>query len=225
MRLRFDATKDFLNSLKNVDVLIKFAFKESNKNNENNRNLFLKLCLVLLVTRFQVFIEASLKEFDYKIKEVGKKNKRLPDYYRLNILKILTARKPIHKSLENPTTFTRSKLDSFSSQIEVIHSICKDETLIDDNFQMNTKFPLGKNGLNELIDLYKQIEGKDIFENPPFDVNKINEILSRRHNIVHEDKNQQLTEPVIESYKAFLKEVAIYIDGYLKTFTLKKYRP
>lgn len=225
MRLKFEATRDFINSHRNLNFLIKLSYNATKKNNENNRNLFLKLSLVLLVTRFQVFIESILKEFDYKLKTSAKTANKMPVHYRLNAIKLIIAKKQLHKELENPITYNHTKLLSVTTDLELLNKLCDDNYVLTSDLMFETKFPLGKNGLNEIIELFKQIEGINIFDEVTFDVNKINEILRRRHDIIHEDKNQQITEQTIEHYKDFLKEVSCHIDSYLKKFTLKSYKP
>lgn len=225
MRLKFEASKDFVTSYRNIKILLRYASKEDKKGNENNRNLFLKLSLVLLVTRFQVFIESILKEFDYDLKIKGKCLAQMPDYYRLNSFCKIVNTDPIHKQVENPLTYNRNKVETLKIQVEVYKQLIDDNTIIDNRAQFSTKFPMGKNGLGELIDLFKQIEGINIFDSATFDVNKINEILRRRHDIIHEDKNQQITEITIEDYYLFLLSVVNHIDIYLRPFLLKKYKP
>lgn len=223
--MKFEATKDFQKSFKNIKVLIRLSYQASKKNNDENRNLFLKLSLVLLVTRFQVFIESILKEFDYSIKQSTKKISKMPVHYRLNSIKLSLAKKQFHRELENTTTYSSSKLADITSYVNTLSEICDNNFVIQSDIMFETKFPMGKNGLNEIIDLFKQIDGKNIFENSAFDVNKINEILSRCHDIIHEDKNQQITETTIEQYRDFLHVVSKHIDSYLKQFTLKGYKP
>lgn len=225
MRLTFESSRDFISSHKNIKVLLRYALKEEKKGNESNRNLFLKLALVLLVTRFQVFIESLLKEFDYNLKSKQKALSRMPSHYRINSFSIVINKKHLHKEVENPQTFNRQKIDLVSEQVRIYSDILSDESIIDNQIHFNTKFPMGKNGLNEIIDLFKQLEGKNIFDNVPFDVNRINEILSRRHAVIHEDRNQQLTEVTLNTYCEFLTNVARHMDQYLRPFLLKKYRP
>ena len=226
MRLKFEATKDFKSSQKNIKILLRYALKEDRKGNESNRNLFLKLSLVLLVTRFQVFVESILKEFDYKLKQTGKPLSKMPCFYRLNSFKLVLNQVPIiHKEVENPTNYNRNKILTIQTKIATYQQIIKDDAIIDNQVAFLTKFPMGKNGLNELVDLFKQLEGINIFETASFDSNKINEILRRRHDIIHEDKNQQITEITIEGYYNYLQQVVEHIDDYLKPFLSKRYVP
>lgn len=215
MLLSFDASIEYVNSETKIDKLIQFSIQEEQKGDDDNKVLFLKLCLVFLVTRFQVYIESVLKEFEYRLQNSNKPNQSLHTHLRLNIIKLHAERKAILSELKDPTSFTANKLNSIKSIVNELNVFCNDAGIIQSELKIETKFPMGKQGLNELKSLFRQIEGKDIFENATFDINKLNEILNRRHNIIHEDANDQLTPFVLNTYKIFIRSVVEYIDTYL----------
>ncbi len=221
MSYRFEATNDYFKSETRITILMTFAKQEGVWGHDENRNLFLKLGVVLIVTQFQVFVEKILDEYHYEIKQSNKQNRQLPLYLRLQSLKLLIDQNRIHQSLENPTTYSEKKLNEIKSIVENLHSMCNDDEIIPSSMEIIKKYPLGKQGLTELKQLFRQIEGKDIFENVSFDILKLNEILNRRHNIIHEDSNDQLTEVTVKSYKDFIGKVVKHINKYLDT-TLKK---
>jgi hypothetical protein len=216
MSYRFTATNDYINSEKKIKTLIKFATTEGEKGNDDNRVLFLKLGVVLLVTRFQVYVERVLEEFNYELKQANKLNSELPLHLRLYSIKIHSEKKAIHTELKDPTSFNSNKLQTVKSMVDLLNNFCDDTITIHPELKIETKFPMGKQGLNELKHLFKQIEGKDIFETAKFDINTLNEILNRRHNIIHEDSNDQLTEIKVGEYKTFTARVVKHIDKYLK---------
>jgi hypothetical protein len=119
--------------------------------------------------------------------------------------------------LEHPQKYNQQIMQQVKSELHKFYQICVDEAKINKNFKFNTKFPMGKQGVNELIELYKQINGENIFELSSFDKNKLNEILRRRHDIIHDDVSHQLTERKVTEYKEFIIRVVEYIDNYLKT--------
>jgi hypothetical protein len=215
MSYSFTATEDYFISQKSITILVKFARDQDKKGNQNNRSLFLKLSIVTLVTKFQVYVENVLKEFDYKLKQTHKLNKEIPLHYRLNSFKLETMEKPIHIRLENPTEYDTAKFKEISSLISLLGDWCNENNQIHPDLKFETKFPLGATGLKELKKLFKQIDGNDIFAKTKFDIEKLNEILRRRHDIIHEDKNQQITELTVVSYKKFMEKVVKHIDRYL----------
>jgi hypothetical protein len=212
----FEATHDYFKAEVRVETLLKFAEQEGVTGHDDNRNLFLKLGVVLLVTQFQVFVERILEEYDFEIKKLDLRNKQLPWYLRLEVLKSQIEKSKIYKAIQHPNDYTESKVSDIRLILEGLHRLCDDDAIVPDSLQIKKKYPLGKQGLNELKDLFKQIEGKDIFEHAIFDINKLNEILNRRHSIVHEDSNSQLTEVTLTSYKEFIASVVTHINLYLQ---------
>lgn len=215
MSYKFTATDDYIKSEQKITTLIQFAKSEGKKGNDDNRILFLKLGVVLLVTRFQVYVECVLEELEYELKKAKKLNSQLPLHLRLNSIKIHSEKKAILSELKDPTTYDLRKLQSVKLMVSTLNCFCDDTIIIHPELKLDTKFPLGKQGLNELKGLFKQIEGVDIFENAKFDINKLNEILNRRHNIIHEDANDQLTEIKVKEYKVFIAVVVKHINKYL----------
>jgi hypothetical protein len=222
MPYRFDSTQDYFKSETRVAILIKFAKQEGVWGHDVNRNLFLKLGVVLIVTQFQVYVEKVLEEYHYELKQSKKLNRELPLFLRLKSLKIHIEQSQIHLSLNNPNNYNEAKLNDIKSFVEGLNNFCNDDNIIPSNMEIVKKYPLGKQGLNELKELFKQIEGKDIFENVKFDINKLSEILSRRHSIIHEDSNDQLTEVTVNNYKEFVAKVVKHIDNYLNSNLVRK---
>lgn len=218
MPYNFIATDDYFISQKNITILVKFAKEQDKKGNQDNRNLFLKLSVVTLVTRFQVYVEGVLKEFDFKLKQTNKTNKDIPLHYRLNSIKLETSDRPIHERLKNPSDYNETKLTEINKIISLLNNWCDDNNIVHTDLKFETKYPLGAQGLNELKKLFKQVDGKDIFATARFDIEKLNEILRRRHDIIHEDKNQQITELTVSNYKKFMGTVVKFIDRYLHKF-------
>lgn len=216
MPFNFEASEDFNTSVAHINTLIQFAIEQREAENEDNRMLFLKLSVVSAVTKFQVFIESILKEYHYELKDNQKQYNQVSTHLRLNAIRLFTSDKIIHKALENPETYTIEKLNEIREVSEKTLAFCKDTETITDDLKFETKFPLGKTGVGELSKLFRQVNGEDIFANPPFDINKLNEILGRRHAIIHEDSNPQLTEETVEKYRDYLMTVITYVDDYLE---------
>ena len=215
MPFKFEVSTEFIDSVSDIDTLLNYAIKERDSENEKNRKLFLKLAIVSSVTKFQIFIENILKEFHFKVTNSEKKNDEINVNLRLNSLKIYLSEKLLHKKLENFEAYSEDKLEEIKSIATQVSIFCEKSSKIDQEFRFETKYPLGKTGLEELIKLFRQINGENIFENPPFDVNKLNEILGRRHAIIHEDSNPQITEETVTEYKIYLLSIIEYIDSYL----------
>lgn len=215
MSFHFESTEDFLESVKSIDTLIDFAKEQGEANKETNRILFLKLSIVSMVTKFQVYIEKVLEEFLFRLRQSKLKHLDLPICVRLNSLRLMAADYELNEKLRNIGQYNRAKLEEVRENILSMHNLCIDSMDIAPKFRLDCNFPLGKAGLTELTKLFKQIEGKDILESGGIDPDKLNSILNLRHNIVHQDANPQLTESMVAEYKEFINSIAKVVDKYL----------
>lgn len=217
MSLDFEASQDFYVSLEAVDTLIGFAKSEDNKGNQDNRNLFLKLSIVSMVTRFQVFVESILEEFVFKLKNLDITFDRLPIHLKLNSIRLLSEDFIICKQLTNKAKYNEKKIGTIKKHISEIDShFSKKE--INDNLSIKVKFPLGKTGKKELISLFSQIRGENIFEEADFDINEIDGLLQNRHLIVHQDISPNMTEGDVLAYQHYLKKICEFIDNFMRKF-------
>lgn len=214
MSFRFEAFVSFNSSLKSVDTLIKFAKQQEEVSNTEDRALFLKLSLVLMVTRFQVYVENILKEFSEGLNREGILISKISVPMRLNSLRIISSGFQVHKSLENWEAYSEEKLAMVKQYVEDLNLHFSNE-IIDRRFKINTSFPLGKTGKNELISLFRQISGENIFETTKVDIDVLDGILSKRHLVIHQDIDPGLTEVEIIKFKNYLKKLGKYIHGVL----------
>lgn len=220
MLLDFEAYGDFYRSLEAVNTLLSFAKSEDSKDNQDNRNLFMKLSIVLMVTRFQVFVEAILEEFAFKLKISDITFDSLPVQLKLNSIRMKSEGFIIHNKLENVLTYNEEKIEKIKNHISEI-SCHFSKNKINENLMMKNKFPLGKTGKFELISLFSQLEGGNIFEMADFDIDKIDGLLQIRHGIVHQDIFPNMTEGNILGYKDYLNNTSKLIDNYLRLFIQK----
>ncbi len=214
MSLTYESSKQFCHSLNEVATLADFAKKEDLANNQSNRILFLKLAIVTMVTKFQVFVESILDEFMYEIKKVNVKYNKIPIYMRLNSLRIQCQEYELSKKFNNREAYKSDLYRKVKNHLSTLTKHYSSDTL-DNGFVLTTKFPLGKTGKNDLIKLFQQFEGKDIFQNRKVDIDKIDSIFLKRHRIVHQDSCDQLTEGDVLSDQQYLEILAKYIDNYL----------
>lgn len=211
MPYHYEATSDFQRSISEADILLELATSD-----DNNRVLFLKLAIISAVTKFQVFVEKILKEFRYKLND--KPSQNLSTYMKLNSLRLSLDEGNTLIGLTKHNHFTEDKKNSIVQYIQSISYISDDNYRINDDFYFSTKYPLGKTGKKELVNLLKQIDGEENpfanFGNERFD--NLDSVLQTRHNIIHQDRFNG-TEITVKESIAFLKDLVIYIDGYLSS--------
>ena len=112
------------------------------------------------MTKFQVYIEGLLKEFEYRLRHGNIKYKGLPLYMRLNSIKMDIEKSPLNSLLRHDK-FNENTQQKIAKYIYSIDHIVNEEQTVNDNLHIKTSFPLGRTGKTELLDLFKQIEGKE----------------------------------------------------------------
>ncbi len=209
MEYHYEATSDFENSIAEADTLLELATSD-----DNNRVLFLKLAIVSAVTKFQVFVEKILEEFRYELND--KPSRKLSTYIKMNSLRLSLNESNALIGLTKHKHFTEEKKNKIVQYLQSISYLSDADYQINNDFQFATKYPLGRTGKNELIDLLKQIDGDE----NPFNnfgeerFNTLDSILQTRHNIIHQDRFNG-TETTVQENLSFLKDLVIYIDEYL----------
>lgn len=214
MEYHFDATGDFLMRQSEIHILLDTA----NEKNEE-KDTFLKLAVVSLVTKFQVYVESILKEFLYCITSGNIKYNKLSIYMRLNSIRIGLNDNALAK-LSKHNKFDLDTSGKIKDYLESISYIVDENLVVDNKLKMKTSFPLGRTGKGELLDLFKQIDGDDnIFidkqsNEEVIDINQLDSLLQTRHLIIHQDRFNQ-TENKIKEYVDYLNEVVLFCDDYL----------
>ena len=209
MPYHYEATSEFIQSISEVEKLTTLASSD-----EENRTMFLKLAVVSLVTKFQVFVEKALEEFRYSIN--GTKSSNLPLYMKMNAVRLSVLNGNPLLSMQSQKVFTEEKKNRLVSYLDSISFISDDNAEINDSFLFKTKFPLGKTGKGEIVELLSQIDGSENpFENfVTDDFNKLDSVLQTRHLIIHQDRFTG-TETTVAGNITFLKNLVEYIDDYL----------
>ena len=208
MPYHYEATSEFIQSISEVEKLKTLASSD-----EENRTMFLKLAVVSLVTKFQVFVEKALEEFRYSIN--GTKSSNLPLYMKMNAVRLSVLNGNPLLSMQSQKVFTEEKKNRLVSYLDSISFISDDDAEINDSFLFKTKFPLGKTGKGEIVELLSQIDGSENpFENfIADDFNKLDSVLQTRHLIIHQDRFTG-TETTVTGNITFLKNLVEYIDDY-----------
>jgi predicted transcriptional regulator len=216
MEYHFDATEDFLMRQNEIHILLNTANEKIEE-----KDTFLKLAVVSLVTKFQVYIESVLKEFLYNITSRKIQYNKLSIYMRLNSIKIGLNDNALVK-LAKHNKFNSDTSEKIKKYLDSISFIMDENLEVDDKFTMKTTYPLGRTGKDELLELFKQIEGNEnIFFNQEkneelIDLNQLDSLLLTRHLIIHQDRFNQTDNKIIE-YVKYLNKIVLFCDEYLNT--------
>lgn len=209
MAYRYEATSDFETSISEVETLLELSNAD-----DDNRVLFLKLASVSAVTKFQVFVEKVLEEFRYELNNIP--SHKLSTYMKMNSLRMSLNESNALIGLTKHKHFTEEKKNRIVQYIQSISYLYDEQSQINNAFHFSTKYPLGRTGKKELIDLLQQIDGDENpfegFGSEKFD--KLDSVLQTRHTVVHQDRFNG-TETTVQKDVEFLKELVVYIDNYL----------
>ena len=210
MSYNYEATSYFHKELDDLE-----SFVESGVTNDKYHSLIIKVSIVLLVTSFQVFVESVLSDFRENLNDIP--SRKLSTYIKMNSLRIdlFDEENPLI-GLKKHKNFTDDKLENVIECLHNLEFITNENHIIGNEFKFKTKFPLGKTGKTELINLVKQIDGEDEpfknFGNDKF--NKLDSLLQMRHSIVHHGRFSG-TKATVTEYLIFLRELVNYIDNFL----------
>ena len=209
MPFHYEATSDFHISVAEVETLLTLASSD-----DTNRTMFLKLSMVSLVTKFQVFDEKILAEFRFQLND--KPSGKLPVHLKMNSIRIGLEKNHALTGLDKHREYTEEKKENVVRYLNSISYISDDTVRINDDLYFNTKYPLGKTGRKELVDLFSQIDGNkepfEAFGSEKFE--KLDSLLLTRHSIIHQDRFNG-TDQTIKENLDFIKELVVYIDEYL----------
>lgn len=209
MPFHYEATSDFHASIAEVETLLTLASSD-----DTNRTMFLKLSMVSLVTKFQVFVEKIFAEFRFQLND--KPSGKLPVHLKMNSIRIGLEKNHALTGLDKHREYTEERKENVVRYLNSISYISDDTVRINEDLCFNTKYPLGKTGRKELVDLFTQIDGNkgpfDAFGAEKFE--KLDSLLLTRHSIIHQDRFNGTDQTVKENLD-FLKELVVYIDEYL----------
>jgi hypothetical protein len=104
MAEKLESTKYFILSLGDIEILIDYAEKARDNQDDDHRKLFMKLSIVSIVTKFQVFIESLLQEILHKLRTERIKYSSIPMQLVLNSLKI-SSEDSLCKKIEKQSSF------------------------------------------------------------------------------------------------------------------------
>lgn len=222
----FESYQRLNTALKEVKTLIDFALE--NEANQLKYSALNKSSLLLLTSKFEVFVEDVIEEYIDKINQMNLNNNEISEYIKM--------KHTISKLRELNTTIEHEHKKDKSIQIlKSIAKLWQDSVERFDSLEVSNKFSYGKHGANELQKAFNNIEITNVFETIILysdsqeslleEVNMIdfktifNNIVNLRNLITHQDITPNLTHRQIEGYTKnfddFSKELCNYLSNSL----------
>ena len=226
-----------MEGLTEVETLLSLA-KQSEKDSRKY-SIFNRTSLLLLVSKFECFLENLIEEYVYNIENLNVSADVLPESMKLHITNHAFNDDFIVK-------LRKSKTSVIKAITEIIPIWNMDSTI--SSLAINKKFDYGKHGAKAIQKLFHRIGVEDIFSLCPVyetkeNLNKkdkirvevdikveINSITNFRNIILHEDTPTSLTHNQIEIYRdrlvLFAGSLSLLLkknkDSIAKKMTLKK---
>jgi hypothetical protein len=219
----FDETRVFIDGFREIDELLSLSdLREHDGDNEASK-LLIRMALVLLVSKYQVYIEAIMSKVKFLINNSKLKYRDLPKHLKLMSMRCFlsdntrSVPKKIHSLHWNSNTIG----EMFAEGKEYYDTVYK-HTLsvrkVSDGIFLESSFPMGRTGTGELIDLFKQFNEGNAFDGK-IDLGTLNSMLQIRHSIIHKGiEPSSLTKAMILSYKKYSETFSDFVDGYLDNY-------
>jgi hypothetical protein len=198
-----NATDDFYNAIKEVQLLLKYAAR--NQRNVPKYRTFNKAATVLLCAKFESFIENFLDEYAFELIRKTT-NKTLCEELLEHIIDDIIEHLETAKS-------DKTKRRKYIDKIAYICSANENTDLETYREHINSKLKIGKHGQNEIQRLLKKFGFNSILESSSMYAffQQFNSLNSIRNNIVHEDATPSLTHTDVQNYLSiidvFVKEI------------------
>ena len=194
---------------------------EPQKNNEGN--LYKKIFIVMLCTKFECFLENITSKWFEKLKNDSLLCYNLPEVVKQEIIK--DSIEKVYDDLKNGkiSTQNKSKLNNFKLLINEFIPLSE--------LDVDFKIRMGSHGSKEVEKLLKKIGISDIFEKIKDDINiemeqisiktsfdyrgVLDKMIKYRNNILHEDRLDLITVQDLDVFIKTVNKVCTYVSDYI----------
>jgi len=182
----------FDSSLLEIDVLLEYA--KRNTNEVNRYQMFIKSSIVLLMTKFEVFIENFLDEHSERARR-GHDSITYPQ-----VLKYYLSNNAASQILETKKNNQKKKI---IDELKVLFSDSPESLNAIKIIKPDVKFNYGKHGQREIERLFGINGLKSFIEQEKIQslLEDINSCINIRNNIIHQDAAPSITHGDVARYK------------------------
>lgn len=208
-----ESIRFFFDSLSDIDILIQHA--KRNISSVSKYQLFNKIAIILLLTKFEVFVENFIEEHIERMLN-GHTYETFPS--QLKEFYIDTA-----ADLIRTNNKYKNKLH-YLNEINLLFGNSGDKLSKITDIRPSSKFNYGKHGQTEITNLFvKHGLQKFITDATIIDLLKqINSCVNIRNNIIHQDATPSLTHQDVDSYKkvieSFVKKLEVEIKANVNAY-------
>lgn len=187
-----DSIDQIRNNIGEVDMLLDYA--SNNTGNIKQYQMFIKASVVLLSTKFEVFLEEFIDEHSRMVL-AGHTNATIST--ELKNKYIDTAVDMVRE------TKNRTKKNQYLSMVSKLLTNSGESISTFSSIRPSTKFSFGKHGQKEIEALFERHGLKTFITSEPIrnSLQIMNSLFSIRNNVIHEDASPTLTHQTINDHK------------------------
>lgn len=187
-----DSIDQIRNNIGEVDMLLDYA--SNNTGNIKQYQMFIKASVVLLSTKFEVFLEEFIDEHSRMVL-AGHTNATIST--ELKNKYIDTAVDMVRE------TNNRTKKNQYLSMVSKLLTNSGESISTFSSIRPSTKFSFGKHGQKEIEALFERHGLKTFITSEPIrnSLQIMNSLFSIRNNVIHEDASPTLTHQTINDHK------------------------
>lgn len=205
-----ESIQQFYDSLSDIDILLCYA--KRNVSNVSKYQLFNKISIILLLTKFEVFIENFIDEHTERMLN-GHTFETFPpqlkEYYIDVAVDLIKTKKKYKDKLH------------YITEINMLYEKSDQKLSVIKDIRPSSKFSYGKHGQNEIVSLFVK-HGMQDFINKSSIVdllNQINSCINIRNNIIHQDATPSLTHQDVVLYKNVIRSLVEQIESEITSYT------
>lgn len=187
-----DSIDQIRQNMSEVDMLLNYA--SQNANDVQKYQLFNKTAVVLLSTKFEVFLEDFIDEHSRKILN-GHTNTSLPTDLKNSYVDSTFAKVSDISDRRKKIQYMRLLMKLFNSNEETISTLSP--------IRPSLKFAFGKHGQKEIEKMFERHGLKNFIKSVDAQnaLRMMNSLFSIRNNVIHEDASPALTHQTIQDHR------------------------
>lgn len=187
-------------SVKEVNTILKYA--AMNTANIMKYQMFNKIAVVLLSTKFEVFIEDFMEEHSLKILQ-GHKNTTMPNNMKNSFIDTAVEQMVDVKNRGKKNDYLNSLIKLMKNDGDSIVDIV--------NIRPTTKFNYGKHGQKEIEAIFERYGLEAFIRSTKVQscLTMLNSLIAIRNNVIHQDASPSLTHQTIKDH---MDNIMIFVN-------------